>query len=298
MQYPLPHYTAKKYMEARELLVRAFERYYEERGHDDLLSSAYVRERYRIYSESGIPLKDIARIEVATSIAVVSNAMPATFWLVFHIFSNPLVLEDCRRELSDCIHEKGNTSIIDIAHVRTRCPILFSTFQETFRLHGTSVSTRLVTEDCHLDGYLLKKGSMVLIPAIVQHHQQSVWGNDVEQFSHKRFRLGSRSPGHNPIAFRGFGGGATLCPGRHFAATEILAFSALVILRFDAQPRNGKWVAPTVEKTNLGTSVHQPDHDIEVELRPRDKRVWDVMFTGVGTSMEISAEDILEGKDF
>lgn len=38
---------------------------------------------------------------------------------------------------------------------------------------------------------------------------------------------------HHPAAFRAFGGGKTLCPGRHFASTSIQAFVALLVTQFD-----------------------------------------------------------------
>jgi cytochrome P450 len=37
----------------------------------------------------------------------------------------------------------------------------------------------------------------------------------------------------HPAAFRAFGGGKTLCPGRHFATTEITALVAMLVARFD-----------------------------------------------------------------
>ena len=34
--------------------------------------------------------------------------------------------------------------------------------------------------------------------------------------------------------YRPFGGGSTLCPGRHFAATEVLALTAMVVHQYGA----------------------------------------------------------------
>ncbi|KAI4114384.1 MAG: hypothetical protein LQ338_008016, partial [Usnochroma carphineum] len=52
-------------------------------------------------------------------------------------------------------------------------------------------------------------------------------------------------------AFRAFGGGTTLCPGRQFATTEILATVVTMIMRYDFIPAEGRWVAPETEKTNI-----------------------------------------------
>lgn len=238
----------------------------------------------------------MARLEVAISIAVINNTLPASFWLIYHIFSDPVVLEDCRRELLKEVETDDTDGVhkIDINHVKSRCPIFLSAFQETFRIHGTGMASRVVVEDHLLDGqYLLKKGGIVLIPASVQHGLESAWGPNVGEFCHKRFLRESRRKHYSPVAFRAFGGGSTLCPGRHFAATEILAFAALVILRFDATPRSGMWMPPTVEKSNPATSIHQPDHDVQVDICPRDNYDWIVDFSGSDKTVEISAEDIV-----
>ncbi|KAI7778677.1 Cholesterol 7-alpha-monooxygenase [Diaporthe eres] len=100
----LPNLTARSYVQAREALVRAFVRYYEEDGPNNLDVSPLIQDHYRIHSSNGVPLEDMARLEVAISVAIISNTMPASFWLIYHIFSDPVVLEDCRKELSDGVN--------------------------------------------------------------------------------------------------------------------------------------------------------------------------------------------------
>ncbi|KAI1460935.1 cytochrome P450 [Annulohypoxylon moriforme] len=261
----LPSITARGSIRARESLVRAYERYYIGGGHTH--ASAFIKHRCEFYLERGIPFADIARIEVGAAIGLISNSKPAAFWLLYHICSDPGVLNDCREELANAVRadELSNTYIIDMSYVKTSCPILLSTFKEVFRSHGTGVALRTVLEDEKLnDGQLLlKKGSLLLIPAAIQHTIPS----------------GKRL---NPVAFRGFGGGATLCPGRHFATTEILAFVSSVILRFDVRPSGGSWIRLPVKNSKPGLAVDQPDYDLQVELIPRYDRSakWSASFPG------------------
>lgn len=290
----LPNLTARPYVQAREDLVRAFVRYYDEGGPTNPGASPLIKDDYRIHSSNGVPLEDMARLEVAISVPVISNTMPASFWLIYHIFSDPVVREDCRKQLWKYVTTRDGIHTIDITYIKNQCPIFLSTFQETFRVHGTSVASRVVLEDHLLDGqYLLKKGGVVLIPASVQHNLDAAWGSSVDKFYHKRFLRESRTKRYNPVAFRAFGGGSTLCPGRHFVATEILAFAALFTLRFDAKPHSGPWVAPTVDRSNPATSIHQPDYDIQLEFWPRDNHDWAVNFSGSDRKMEISVEDMV-----
>ncbi|KAI0153311.1 cytochrome P450 [Xylariaceae sp. FL1272] len=276
----LPSLTARKSSQARTTLEGAYMKYYERGGHNDLETSALIRERHRFCSENGLPLADIIKMEVTSSIALLSNTMPATFWLAYHIFSDPELLKACRDELAHAIKEHNGRHSIDMAYVKSRCPLLLSTFQEILRFYSVGLSTRMVMEDTMLDKqYLVKKGGIMFIP------------DNAHEFLARRFL--PRSPGsdrgYDPVAFRAFGGGSTLCPGRHFAATEILAFASLIILRFDARPAKRQWAAPSTENTPLGTTVRQPDYDIEIELQARDNYQWDVQFSDSDHVMPVSA---------
>jgi hypothetical protein len=133
-----------------------------------------------------------------------------------------------------------------------------------------------------------------MIPAPVHHTSAFAWGNDVHEFNHRRFLTEEKR--HSPISFRGFGGGTTLCPGRHFASTEILAFTAMLILRFDIKPVSGKWYHLTTNKADMWEVTPIPDSDIEVMLTTRvyTRRFnkWRVLVTDADRSMPLAAGDL------
>lgn len=292
----LPQLTARKYIKARQVLRKGYNEYFSQRSYEDPATSAFTKERVRFLQGRGLSVSDIAIMEAAVSIGVLGNTMPATFWILYHVFSDTAVLADCREELSRAVQEQDGVCTVDLAFVKSSCPILLSTFKEIFRFRGISVATRVIGEDQIInDQYLLKKGSILLIPATVQHSRTDVWGENVDDFYHKRHvqaENGRKRP--DPVAFRGFGGGSTLCPGRHFAATEVLAFAALIILRFDIEPVEGQWKTPTVENSNLGIAIHKPDQDVEIEIRPRDSKEWVVKLSDSETALEFAAEDMAE----
>lgn len=121
--------------------------------------------------------------------------------------------------------------------VTSRCPVLLATFKEVLRYRHISVSARVVLDDeTLLDGkYRLRKDSMLMIPVAVMHTDPESWGPTAAIFDHRRF-LPENSNAVPRAAYRPFCGGHVLCPGRHFATTEILAFAALILLRFDITP--------------------------------------------------------------
>ncbi|KAI0521605.1 cytochrome P450 oxidoreductase [Xylaria bambusicola] len=281
-----PRLLARKSLAARDTLVQAFKRYYAAKGLEEG-SSVYARNRYEYPLKQGMDVQDVARMETGGAIGLLSNTMPATFWTIYHIFSDPIVLGDCRREVEKAVHENNGEKCLDLSYVKSSCPILVSTMQEAFRCHSIGVSARAVVEDHMLDGkYLLKKGSTVLIPSNVQHSLSPAWGDNVGEFYHKRFVRDTEFKKYNAVAFRAFGGGVNLCPGRHFATTEILAFASVILLRFDIKPLNGQW--DTVGYREANAAFRLPSRDVRVELIPRDNKRWRVVLSEPGKPMELA----------
>ncbi len=125
-----------------------------------------------------------------------------------------------------------------------------------------------------------------MIPSPVQHIDTTAWGDDATRFDHLRFaRKSGKRP--NRVAFRAFGSGHMLCPGQHFASTEILSLAALLVLQFDVVPIASRWEEPTFENSPMQSRFPVIDEDIPVELRPRDEgRKWRVVYTGSEKAMD------------
>ncbi|RMZ68719.1 cytochrome P450 [Pyrenophora seminiperda CCB06] len=82
-------------------------------------------------------------------------------------------------------------------------------------------------------------------------------------------------------AFRPFGAGATMCPGRHFSTNVILSLVAMIILKYDVSPVAGWWAAPTKHNADFWNAMPKPDWDVKVKLEKRAeekiewKFIWD-----------------------
>lgn len=275
----IPNFLNGRTVQARERIVEAFLVYFRGGRHES--ASGLVKARYDyIVKKHGIhDLVDVARLEVAGAFGTISNSAPAAFWLLYHLFANPHILENCRRELSTLVEERDGTCYLDATGIPKECPTILSSFNEVLRYHGVQVSLRKVVEDHALDDkYLLKRGSALMMPATVQHFDPQIWGPNSRQFDHNRFMpLGNDGyrKGAQRAAFRGFGGGHHLCPGRHFATTEIVTFAALIILRFDMVPLTGTWAELKTDKlSSKGSAVTLPDNDLDVMITPRDTNIW------------------------
>ena len=121
------------------------------------------------------------------------------------------------------------------------------------------------------------------IPSTMVHDDAHIWGSDVREFNPRRFEksisgtvmengcagAGKKEKSVHPSAFRGFGGGSSLCPGRHFAQLEILGFTAMLALGFEIGPVKGdRLVLPRPEE-RLPVSVYRPKKDMMVNIRKR-----------------------------
>ncbi|KAK2612672.1 hypothetical protein QQS21_001289 [Conoideocrella luteorostrata] len=280
-----PKLFFKSAIQGREYLVKSFAKYYKDGSYQK--GSAYIQEFTRHCISQKIPHNDIPRLLMGTVFNTVANTTPSAFWVIYRIFSDSTVLQECRDEVEAAIqHNENGTSTIDLNLVVNSCPILLSTYNEVFRYHGMANSVRFVSEDHMLNGrYLVKKGGLVMVSARSQHSNPAIWGDNVDRFYHKRF-MKQQNGGKrvNPVALRGFGGGTTLCPGRHFATSEILMLAALMLARFDVQPSGGKpWVLPSTAKSSQAEAMEQPDNDINIEVLPRpgtSGRAWRVAFSG------------------
>ncbi|KAI1801532.1 cytochrome P450 [Daldinia bambusicola] len=299
--FPFASLFSPKLVCARELAANAITDSMRKGGHEKAFGP--VRKRFEHHRQLfGLSLEDVARGELGNTFAVLGNSTPCSLWVLYHIFSDEEVLADIRREVSNLVREekdeeKGTINVADLAGIRESCRIFLSTFQETLRYRAVNPGPRVTLEDVILEGwFLLKKGSMLMIPAPVQHSDVATYGENAKAFDHVRF-VRKPSPGHkkpNRVAFRAFGGGHVLCPGRHFGSTEIMALAALLVLQFDVVPVAGKWVEPTWENSPVQAGFPILDKDIDVELRPRDtEKKWHVIFTGSDKAVGIVSEDSL-----
>lgn len=284
----------KSAIEAREILVNNFANYYTSGAYKH--GSAYIRAFTEHCVAFEIPEDDIPHMLLGTVFNNVANSIPAAFWVLYHIFSDAEVRKQCRDEVRQSVSysSDGATATIDLSYVLNSCPVLLSTYHEVFRVHGMANSVRVVREDHMLDNrYLLRKGGLVMMSARSQHSNPEIWGDDVDKFVHTRFLkqgVQSGSVRQRAAAFRGFGGGVTLCPGRHFATSEILLLATLLLLRYEVQPvmteegqQDGDWgPTPSTDNSSQAEAMEQPDEDIKISIFPRPEmegKKWAITFS-------------------
>lgn len=265
----LPDFTAYKAKKSRATVVSAFRRYFANNSHEE--GSALVKARHSTLSPE-ISLDDVAKFECVNGIGIMANTVPTTFWTFFHIFSDPSLLEEIRKQVRaiTTISQSFETGILEYKiSVRSLkdAPLLFSVQQEALRFRATGTQPRTVMQDILIgkDQYLLEKDSVVIISNRTVGFDEATWGADADSFRADRFD-NSKVPG---CAFRGFGGGLNLCPGKNFALAEVAALMAMLVMRFDVVPEGGSWGVPGQDLSNMSLQIAPPGRKVLVTIVPR-----------------------------
>ena len=290
---------------------------------------SFIKDLSNLGIRRGLSTEDNARALLGSILAMVGNTIPTTFWLLIHIYSRPDLLAAIRAELQQICrpqdidataneHKSGGLLVLNVTDIRSHCPLLVSTWDETLRLTSGIATMRYTHDDAYIGTasghrqWLLKKGATVQMPTAFIHTDRNTWGDNARKFDPTRFLRHNNptlkeldhaknkasdtgegdecqavSPGlrqasqkipsrdqksKQTLAFRPFGGGNTLCPGRHLASYQILSFVGTMVMGFDVVPVNEKMVSTAVsghwgkteqmtETEESGGGWHLPEMD-------------------------------------
>ncbi|KAJ5111165.1 hypothetical protein N7532_001700 [Penicillium argentinense] len=275
----LPWLTARKAYNGRGKVARAIYEYLEQNGIEG--ASELERVRYTKSMEREISHEDFAQLEVPMLIGLVSNTVPALFWALFELYSQPELLDEIREEIKQnalSVSENG-TYRVDITAIKERCPLTLSTYQEILRWRTTTTPTRMVVKDTILsDQYLLKEGSFVSMPGSTLGRRPDVWGESAGVFNPRRFMKPDPSKDESRKnerrrtgGFMPFGISPIICPGRHFASSEVLGISAMMIIRYDLDPAGGVWKAPSTDTMSMVSIMGAVKGEFPVSIRTRQE---------------------------
>lgn len=284
-----PAILAPKGNRARQELGRAFSRYFDRFDASQSSPAALTKHRYSVNTRYRLSSFNQGRLEVGVLLGILANTIPTIFYTILHVLSDAQLLEDVRGEIEAvALRREEGKPVLQVLQVREKCALLYSTLQETLRVHAQGSSVRYVREDIMLqDRWLLKKGMVVQMPQAVMHSDPGAWGPDVSVFNQRRFlkqMTTARDDGKafkpQMAAYRPFGGGTSLCPGRHFVTTEAMVLTAVMVMGFEVTPVEGHgWKIPRQKQESMATNVFPPDEDIQVEVRQRggwEGLVWEM----------------------
>jgi cytochrome P450 len=209
--------------------------------------------------------------------------------VIAHLAYDPELLDAIRTEVMPAM-KNGE---LDELYLAEQCPKLESLISEMLRLTVASALVREVIAPTDVGGKTLLPGTKLLvreqsqqtnlpnlltcfqIPYRQLHLNRDAWGPDPLALDPFRFETSPKM--QNSKAYRPFGGGNTLCPGR-FVAKRSMGFAvALLVNRFDVsidpnQTKNGALPPfPRIDTTkpSPGASLPHDGDDVVLILQKR-----------------------------
>jgi len=206
---------------------------------------------------------------------IVTNAAPMATWFAYCAASNPSRLVKYRAAAkpfilpSSTFPDLASTPHFDLPAL-IKDPFVSSLWLEALRLGTISAAARVVTRETVLDGYLLQKGSLVLMPVQLMHFGAEFLP-DAKTFQPERWlNADEERLKRQRMVMRPFGGGTSLCSGRFVAELEIIGVVSVLLEMLDVKFEKGhlenQW-----EFNPRSIGVMAPKKDVMAWVRSREK---------------------------
>lgn len=196
-----------------------------------------------------------------------------TTWLLINIIQSPSLLERFRAECQQArLSDPSDPSSVrfDMAQLKSS-PFVQGVWKEALRLGSASAAARVLARDVELQGYTLKRGSVVLLPVQLLHFDPDVF-DDPHTFNPDRWIPGDEDDARTAqkqkrqnANLRPFGGGSGICSGRFVAEQEALLAAATLLTQCDFHVEAGQ----TFQLNPRSLGIMSPLRDIRVRLTRR-----------------------------
>ncbi|KAL7938509.1 cytochrome P450 [Trichoderma chlorosporum] len=266
--YQYPDFLAREMKRSRDSIQRALKKYIQlpqsQRSGEAWFTKAMENEMRAL----DISDDDIAAMFMVIYWAINTSMRKVAFWLVSYILHTPSLIQAIRDETKAAFNEDGK---VNLEYLHNQCPQLNAVWNETIRMSSYAASVRFITEDTVIGGKILRKGNRLMIPFRQLHFDRDIFGETAALFDHERFLKKATLARSNN--WRPFGGGSTMCPGRHAAKRCVLLFVAMLLQRFDVE-MDGYQPIPTADEGQpmLGVLSIKGTDDLRVRLTARKAR--------------------------
>ncbi|RYP48689.1 hypothetical protein DL768_005469 [Monosporascus sp. mg162] len=261
---------------------------------DPHFGSRLSRETAKWLRERGFSNQAAAGHTLASLFGLNGNTIPVTGWALMEIIKDQDLFQAVREEALQSFEIDIKTGERKVnAQKLISGPLLQSIYIEIMRLHVSFNVTREVLRDIDIDGFRVKKGSLLQSSSQIAHLDEAVWATDEhpagEFFAARHINyVDSKDEAGNapkkpqfsmkgrPSSFFPYGGGYVMCPGRHFAKQEIIMAIAIVVTKFDieflawvhADGSNSERPARD-DKGFAGFIAMSPDRDMKIRWKRR-----------------------------
>jgi oxysterol 7-alpha-hydroxylase len=240
----------------------------------------------KLIREGKHTISDAVGHQVTMMWASMSNTMPSAFWLIYFLLSNNQILSRVREEITTICGPDSDGDVVPLSKLN-QLVLLNACITETLRLTSGTLIMRIVQKPLTITlssgrTYRFRKGDSVGICATLGHLDNEIYDN-ANNFVPDRWLVGSSeeelmesSSGKIPlskngkelvhgVAFLPFGGGASLCPGRKFARTEIKALAVHLLRTFNVSLDDNRKI-PEFDGSRCGLGIFPPKGDVYINV--------------------------------
>ncbi|PKU76196.1 flavonoid 3'-monooxygenase [Dendrobium catenatum] len=211
----------------------------------DLLTVMLKLQEINVDDEEGAKLTDIDIKALLMSLYAAgsdSNSILAE-WALAELIRNPIILERAQAEVDSVVGRDRLVCESDLPNL----PLLQAIVKETLRLHPPAPISlpRVAVEDCQVDGYLIPRGTTLLLNIWAIGRDPSVWPDEPLDFRPDRFLPGGL---HEGVDLKGssnfsllpFGTGRRMCVGMNLGLRMLSLMTATMVHSFDWYLPNGQ----------------------------------------------------------
>ncbi|KAF9646730.1 cytochrome P450 [Thelephora ganbajun] len=271
----VPRIFLRKSTEGLATMNRLFEKYFDG-PHEG--ASEYVLESERVIRDQGYDSKAVGAYFVCFFFALMTNTPNLGYWMIVLNLKREEGIRSLVDEIDEAVtswkHQNPGQEIEDHLYelVSTaELPLLTSTIQETLRYVTSAMSVRRVTEPVELGGYRFDKGDEIACMTRSVHLDEEIHENALEYnprryMDQKRFSKNGKIVANHSMPW---GGGVSMCAGRHFATRALKSFMVSLLIRYTLEVDSKSSERPTFMLERVGTGALHPRGDLRVIFHPR-----------------------------
>jgi len=209
--------------------------------------------------------------------ALIANTIPIAFWTIVNIISNPHIKMRCEQEIEDFTKVDPKTKQINYVEL-SKFIYIDACISEALRLTSSSLLVREALEDLNIhvessnQTYLIKKGETIAFYPPLTHIDSEIYGDDVKEYNPLRLlpnedsskKIFMKNGKEVKLHLIPFGGGLSMCPGRHYVREEIKLLVIYCIYYIDFKLYDK---IPDIDIKRAGLGVYSPINDIKFDYR-------------------------------
>ncbi|KAG9049912.1 Cytochrome P450 7B1 [Tulasnella sp. UAMH 9824] len=270
-----PSSLLRNFARCREEMINKFIAYLD-KPHD---ASELIRGQEEIIRDVPFDKRDMGCMMLCAWWPLMANVPWGTLWVLLNQLQRPEGVQPLIDELNaagkawSASHPEFigpyTLHLTEFFQSNPPLPLLSSTISESLRYATDSYSMRsVVPEEVQLGPYTIKKGETLICSTRSVHMDENEFEN-AREYVPTRFVSddGGAKGTEGSFKWMPFGGGVSICSGRHFANYHVKIFLATLLTNFKCRLDVDKSQLPiTVGNINRGFGLRRPKGDLYVSI--------------------------------